>query len=852
MPFPSLDVDTSVTLLNKAPNPWFKKAKLFRCFRMLWTDDAPASLGTKAHMAKHRLVISTDSSEQIKELQQRSGHGAQRVTLYRSKPDPASECMQHWAISPSLFASRSGSKVFEIISVHLISPDDKRFQLPLSTWRALMMQKHDFCVRKKSFRQPLDSDAKPAHHRCVFCMDRSFACVVQDSKSSKSSSGNGGPRRRPPKQTKAQPENKPDHSNMHDDDRESKSDQEGSTQEPNDDGAIHREPHAAGQDQIEQSGQDSATLDGSERSSDSESSCSQSSSANSSSADASTDSGDCDGSDDDEQQARGPNQRAAALSAAKRQFKFEFMNKLLKERFRLAHQSVVSCQGRPSMLSRAVACPVPLELLEFNHLQIGNKSSKRMNWGDITTRSMYTIFRELQTNFDTRTGTWLYQFVCAEHHRDYHQREHAGKTQPTIRRLWVNQWMRNRLRQSDCCASSSTGFPCLWGDLLPLRQGREYLFDLDHIDPTTKVANVSQMVRSGCSQAQLQLELDKVRPLHASCHKRRTHQPRLEAALPATAPSEVREACRSAAGGDGPPHQFTDDAAYQSLLKDLHSFVDAMQSQAAHGQRTQSDLLDKYMARHRKRQSRKHLKQSRGGGRARDAVPSSEFQLEPDDSAAALAPVVAAVDVVDQNVFDFLFDSYTRLEAESHAHQERSRLRVAEGSLRKDVVQRLRALASAIHKWDSAKQANSNAPRRTTIKSITVTQLFKLKNGCAGTKRAAGAASASLHQLDASLNDQAFWQRWHTEDRATFDEAMLCFRQRGMSLYDERFALRDIAAIATAASEPRASAASSVDGRDFRKRGIKAASKPPSTAASAPCSCKGAGISRHCPQHGAQ
>jgi hypothetical protein len=309
-----------------------------------------------------------------------------------------------------------------------------------------------------------------------------------------------------------------------------------------------------------------------------------------------------DNSDDTSDEGRASvNSRATNISAAKKQFKFELLGELLRSR---RIDASMSC---PMPLPDGSPCPIPVELLEFNHVQLhGKRRSKVMNWGAVSAKPMFTIMTELRRNVTfTKDGeaTWLYDLICAEHHKMYHHTESEEKRQRSGKsgklssaRRWMNRWMRRRWRDKcgdECCEWLSTGFPCLWGTRLPLKKGGEYLFDLDHINPIEKVANVSALILGGVKNKQLLLkEREKVRILHASCHKCHTHKPVFDPTLlPPSAPDAVRSAVAAAGAPAAAASSSLDNDAYVSTLADLHAFKEAVASQDLE---KQDVLLKKY------------------------------------------------------------------------------------------------------------------------------------------------------------------------------------------------------------------------------------------------------------------
>jgi 5-methylcytosine-specific restriction endonuclease McrA len=86
-----------------------------------------------------------------------------------------------------------------------------------------------------------------------------------------------------------------------------------------------------------------------------------------------------------------------------------------------------------------------------------------------------------------------------------------GKTyeqQQAVRAAWIaekNLICLERLREG-CSLCDEKDVVCL---------------EFDHVDPSTKVANIGQM-RKNCTPEKLKTELDKCVVLCANCHKRRT------------------------------------------------------------------------------------------------------------------------------------------------------------------------------------------------------------------------------------------------------------------------------------------------------------------------------------------
>jgi len=103
--------------------------------------------------------------------------------------------------------------------------------------------------------------------------------------------------------------------------------------------------------------------------------------------------------------------------------------------------------------------------------------------------------------------------------RDYARSRYVPKTREI--RKQTNWELRNKeiTRRGECALHVE-----YWGCKEYVMQGFEYLFDLDHIDRTTKVNTISKMKYAN-EKAYLK-ELAKCQLLCMKCHRRKTHEQR--------------------------------------------------------------------------------------------------------------------------------------------------------------------------------------------------------------------------------------------------------------------------------------------------------------------------------------
>lgn len=101
---------------------------------------------------------------------------------------------------------------------------------------------------------------------------------------------------------------------------------------------------------------------------------------------------------------------------------------------------------------------------------------------------------------------------CRRRSKDHYAANHAA---------YIERNRRNRpaqrMRNAGILLEYLSTHPCVQcGERNPV------LLELNHVDPRTKVGNVSELARSGCSRQRLQSEMAKCEVMCANCHQRFT------------------------------------------------------------------------------------------------------------------------------------------------------------------------------------------------------------------------------------------------------------------------------------------------------------------------------------------
>lgn len=114
-----------------------------------------------------------------------------------------------------------------------------------------------------------------------------------------------------------------------------------------------------------------------------------------------------------------------------------------------------------------------------------------------------------------KTRGWL-QAYCKQCNRAY-QKQHYKNNKATYNEKAREAAVRNRERNQKALLQYLLEHPCVdCGETDPI------VLEFDHLDPATKVANVSQLVIDVYSWEKVLAEIAKCEVVCSNCHKRRT------------------------------------------------------------------------------------------------------------------------------------------------------------------------------------------------------------------------------------------------------------------------------------------------------------------------------------------
>jgi len=109
---------------------------------------------------------------------------------------------------------------------------------------------------------------------------------------------------------------------------------------------------------------------------------------------------------------------------------------------------------------------------------------------------------------------------CRECKRSYDRRYWSGTKELRLARKQSN-FAKLRMRNTEYILNILKTNPCAsCGESDPI------VLDFDHLDPSTKIENVSNLVGSGCSLRRIKEEVKKCQILCANCHRRKTARER--------------------------------------------------------------------------------------------------------------------------------------------------------------------------------------------------------------------------------------------------------------------------------------------------------------------------------------